>query len=81
MKVLIWVGSFLLTGKSLLLTVNWLDLFYLRFGLFCLRWKLGWVFSTYGSPPLRKLGLVFFYLQVPPSGNWVWSFLLTVPPR
>ena len=31
----------------------------IRFGLFCLRWKIGLVFFTYGSPPVRKLGLVF----------------------
>ena len=32
-----------------------------RFGLLYLRWKIGFV----------------FLLTVPPSGNWVWSFLLT----
>ena len=50
--------SFLLTGKSFLLTVGLcclrsigLGLFYLLFGLFCLRWKIGLVFCTYGSHP------------------------------
>ena len=44
---------------SFLLTVD------IRFGLFCLQWKIGVVFLTYSSPP---------------SGHWVWSFLLTAPP-
>ena len=38
---------------SFLLTVE------IWFGLFCLRWRIGLVFFTYGSPCLE---------------NWVWSF-------
>ena len=63
-----WGGSFLLTGRSFLLTVG---LCYLRwsflltveiwFGLFYLRLKFGLVSFAYG-------------------GKSVWSFLLTVPP-
>ena len=39
---------------SFLLTVE------IWFGLFCLRWKIGLVFFTYGGKSVRKLGLVFF---------------------
>ena len=45
---------FVTYGWSLLLMVNWLrtlGLFYLRFGHFCLRCKLGLVFLTYSSLP------------------------------
>ena len=35
------------------------------FGLFCLRWRLG---------------VVFLLTLPPPSGNWIGSFSLTVPP-
>ena len=77
--------SLLLTGKffclrlvfvaygqlawSFLLTVcSFLLMVEIRFGLF-----------TYGSAcPEVRFGL--FCLRFPPSGNWVWSFLLTVPP-
>ena len=58
-----------------------------RAGLFCLRLRL----FTYGWSSLLTviwLGLFtvenrfgLFYFRFPPSGNWVWSFLLTVPPR
>ena len=82
--------SFLLAGKSFLLTVGlcclqlkfvlvFLLTVEIRVGLFCLRCKLGLVFFTYGSPcPEIRFGL--FCLRFAPSGNWVWSFLLTVPP-
>ena len=75
---------FLLTGKFfstygwfLLLTVGWLVFFLLtveiRFGLFGLRWRIGLVPFTYGSPgPEIRFGL--FCLRFPPSGNWVWCF-------
>ena len=53
---------------SFLLTVwSFLLTVEIWFGLFYLR-----------SPPLQKFG--HFCLRFPPSGNWVWSFLLTVPP-
>ena len=70
------LGRFLLTvslgclrsiGLVFLLTVE------IRFGLFCLRRKIGVVFLTYGSP-------FSAYGWFSPSGNWVWSSLLTVSP-
>ena len=51
----------------------------IRFGRFCLQWKFGLVLFTYGSLRL-EIRFCLFYLQFPPSGNWVRSFLLTVPP-
>ena len=82
--------SFLLTGKSFLLTVglltvNWLGLFYLRlkFGLvlFAYGGKSVWSFFTYGSPcPEIRFGL--FLLTVPPCPEIGFGlFLLTVPRR
>ena len=62
-----------------MLTVVWLGLFYLRFGLFCLRWKLGLVFFYLRFPPLRKLGLVFFAYGSPTVRKLGLSFLLSVP--
>ena len=71
---------------------NWVGLWYSRLGLFCsplvfvAYGKLVWSFLLMAeirflSFLLRwKIGLVFFCLQFPPSGNSVWSFLLTVPP-
>ena len=62
-----WVGLFLLTvgrfayGKSvwsLLLTIE------IRFGLFCLRWKIGLVFFAYGSPG-PEIGSGLLCLQFP----------------
>ena len=46
-------------GLVFLLTVE------IRFDLFRLRWKIGLVFFTYGSPCPE---------------TWVWYFLLTLPP-
>ena len=72
---MIFGRSFLLTGKSFLLTV----------GLCCLR-SVGLVFFTYGRNSVWsslltvEIGLVFFAYGSPLAGNWVWSFLLTVPP-
>ena len=37
----------------------------IRFGLFCLRWKIGLVFLTCGSPR-PEIGLGLCYLQFPP---------------
>ena len=56
-----------------------LDIFN-RVGLFYLRVCVGLVFFTYGSPPPPEIRFGLFCLRFPPSGNWVWSFLLTVPP-
>ena len=63
-----------LTVRSSLLTISlccsWTMVFFLmvdmRFGSFWL---------TAGN----RFGL--FYLRFPPSGNWVWSLLLTLPPQ
>ena len=82
--------SFLVTGKSFLLTVGlccllsialvfltcgWNSVCFLltvenRFGLFYLWLKIG---------PEIRFGR--FCLRLPPSGNLVWSFLLTVFPH
>ena len=68
---------------SLLLTVE------IRFGLLCLRWKIGLVFFTYGSsvrsflltvPPWPEIRFGLFCLRFSLSEYWVWSLLLTVPP-
>ena len=57
--------SFLLTAKSFF-TCGWsLLLTVIWFGLFLLAVE-------------NRFGL--FYLRFPPSENWIWSFLLTVPP-
>ena len=75
-------GSFLLTARSLLLTVglcylrwSFLLTVEIRFGLFCLRWKIGLVFFAYGGksvwsflltvPPVQKIGFGLFYLRFP----------------
>ena len=72
-----WCVVFLLVVRFLLLTVLLVFVSYgrlvwsllltveIQFGLSCLRWKIGLV----------------FYLQVPPSGNRVRSFLLIFPHR
>ena len=81
---------FLLTVGSFLLTVGLCCLRSIRFGFFCSQLKFGLVFLLlmvenrfglfcYGSARL-EIGLGLFGLRCPPSGNWVWSFLLTVPP-
>ena len=57
---------------SLLLTVNpvWSFLLAveLRFGLFCLQWRIGLIFFTYGSP-CPEIGFGLFCLRFPP----VWT--------
>ena len=82
MSFKLWGGLFYL----------WLGLFYLRLvfvtygGLLCLRLKFGLVFFTYGRNSAWsflltvEIGLVFFTYGSPCPENWVWSFLLTVPP-
>ena len=85
-----WVGLFLLTGKSFLLTVGLCCLRSIGLVFFCLRLKFGLVFFAYGGksvwsflltvPPGPEIRFGLFCLRFPPSGNWVWSFLLTVPP-
>ena len=47
----IWLGFFLLTVE-------------IRFGLFCLRWKIGLVFVAYGNPP-PEVGFGLFCLRFP----------------
>ena len=63
---------------------------YKRVGLFCLRLGLCYGHSAWSFYLRLKFGLVFFltvensvwsfYFWIPLSGNWIWSFLLTVPP-
>ena len=82
-------GSFLLTGKSLLLAVNWLGLFYLRlkFGLvFSLTVEMRIVFFSltvelrFGLFCLRwKLGLVLIFAYGSAFPEIRFVFLLTVP--
>ena len=57
--------SFLLLVRYFLLTVGW-------------SWLL-MVDSTYGCNSVNRF-VCFFYFRFPPSGSWVWSSLLTVPP-
>ena len=59
-------------GRSFLLTAKF---FLLAVGL-CRLWSFALVFLLTVE---NRFGL--FYLRFPPSGNWVGSFLLTVPPR
>ena len=72
-SLLLTVKSFFVYGWSVLLMVSsvWSLLLTveIRFGLFCLRWKIGLVFFAYGSPrPEREkffcLKLELVYLQL-----------------
>ena len=66
--------SFLLTVESFLLTVE------IRFGLFLLMVENRFGALLLTVAPRPEIRFVFFCLRFPLSGNWVWSFWLTVPP-